>query len=594
MRTHTLHPRQLLSLIAFSAALLVHAQEITVAWAKQWSKPGVQQSAYDIAVDKAGNVYTTGLFNTTMDMDPGAGVANLTSYGSWDAYVVKLDVLGRFVWARQFGGTGDDRGNSVGVDLAGNVFCSGIISATADMDPGPGTFNLTNDGGPGNPEVFVVKLDANGNFLWAGKTGGACNILFSKPDMHTFVGGYTFHTGRFSGTRDMDPGPGTLMMTSQGVYDAYISLWKPDGSLVWAKQLRGSPGGGVTGTGICMDDHYRIYVTGEFSRTVAFDPGPAVANETPPGNDRETFVLKLLTDGSFQWVRRTTGGGCFGSAIAVDRSRNAVYYAGRYTLPTDFDPAPTSYNTLDPFATGNTAFVSALDLDGNFKWAKRAGGTSATASITEMDLDGSAIYVIGYMTGTIRFGPDGDAPNLVSAGSEDVFVASIGARTNQWAHAWRIGSANMDLGRCISAAMRYTLHIGGDFSNSVDFDPDADTYPLTATYMGSFAAKWATRCYTVSDLRVSRGFVMNSRMNLAWTPVNCVVDHYRLSYWKDNETTPTLLDLPANVVDRYSLVGELGTHSYFFHIIPIYPGAVVGDNSNLASISYTYPLVVGP
>jgi hypothetical protein len=51
----------------------------------------------DVALDSAGNVYTTGFFLGTVDFDPGAGTFNLTSAGSGDLFVSKLDASGNFV-----------------------------------------------------------------------------------------------------------------------------------------------------------------------------------------------------------------------------------------------------------------------------------------------------------------------------------------------------------------------------------------------------------------------------------------------------------------------------------------------------------------
>ena len=96
-------------------------------------------------MDGAGNVYTTGWFGGTADFDPGAGTSNLTSVGSKDIFVSKLDSAGNFVYARQLGGTqpGDFRNIPIAVDGSGNVYTTGPFTGTVDFDPGAGTSNLT-------------------------------------------------------------------------------------------------------------------------------------------------------------------------------------------------------------------------------------------------------------------------------------------------------------------------------------------------------------------------------------------------------------------------------------------------------------------
>ena len=117
-------------------------------------------------LDANGNVYTTGFFQGTPDFDPGSGIFNLNSTGGLDVFIQKLDASGNFVWAKQLGDTSSDNANSITVDASGNVYTIGYFSGTADFDPGSGTFNLTSVGGL---DVFISKLDASGNFVWAKK-----------------------------------------------------------------------------------------------------------------------------------------------------------------------------------------------------------------------------------------------------------------------------------------------------------------------------------------------------------------------------------------------------------------------------------------
>src|SRR5205085_2003842 len=113
-------------------------------WARSFTGPAAIFGSA-IAVDFAGNVYTTGFFQQTADFDPGPGAFDLIApSGSNNIFVSKLDTGGNFLWAKQVGGSGaDGSGNGVAVDETGNVYTTGNFSGTADFDPGPGTFNLT-------------------------------------------------------------------------------------------------------------------------------------------------------------------------------------------------------------------------------------------------------------------------------------------------------------------------------------------------------------------------------------------------------------------------------------------------------------------
>ena len=180
-----------------------------------------------LAVDGSGNIYTSGYFNSTIDVDPGPGTLNFTSAGNNDANVVKLDSSGNLAWARQFGGTGSDEGFSVAVDGSGNVYLTGHFSDTVDFDPGGGTLNLTS---AGNTDVYVVKLDSSGNLVWARHFGGSppgCCDFGSGSQWGTSLAvdssGNVYASGIFAGATDFDePGSGTFILTTT-IYDVYAA-----------------------------------------------------------------------------------------------------------------------------------------------------------------------------------------------------------------------------------------------------------------------------------------------------------------------------------------------------------------------------------
>ena len=140
-------------------------------WTRQLGN-GINNFPTSVATDGTESVYSVGMFSGTQDFDPGPGSFNLSSDG-WDVFISKLDSAGGFIWAKKFGGTAsaEDHAHGVAVDGSGNVYTVGTFRYTADFDPGPGTFNLTNRGN--NMDGFVSKLDSEGNFVWAGQMGGS-------------------------------------------------------------------------------------------------------------------------------------------------------------------------------------------------------------------------------------------------------------------------------------------------------------------------------------------------------------------------------------------------------------------------------------
>ncbi|MBK8617477.1 MAG: SBBP repeat-containing protein [Anaerolineales bacterium] len=208
-------------------------------WAKRMGG-GSDDDGTSVAVDSSGNVYTTGWFIGTADFDPGVGTADLTAAGLADVFVSKLDRNGNFVWAKGMGGAGTDAGSSITVDSNGSVYTTGNYAGLSDFDPGPGVADLT---ATGLADVFVSKLDSNGNFVWAKSMGGeiydrgAGIAVDSSGNIYT-TGAFT--TGSYVLNADFDPGPDTAYLTSAGQQDIFISKLDSNGNYVWAKSMGGT------------------------------------------------------------------------------------------------------------------------------------------------------------------------------------------------------------------------------------------------------------------------------------------------------------------------------------------------------------------
>jgi hypothetical protein len=107
-----------------------------------------------VVIDGQRNVYTAGFFYDTAEFNPGGESFSLTTQGSYDAFIMKISATGEFAWARQLGGSGEDRGHAVAV-YQDKVYTTGYFSGTADFDPGAGTHSLTS---AGNWDAFVSQL----------------------------------------------------------------------------------------------------------------------------------------------------------------------------------------------------------------------------------------------------------------------------------------------------------------------------------------------------------------------------------------------------------------------------------------------------
>ncbi len=125
-------------------------------WAKRAGGTGFDQ-VRGIAIDAAGNSYVTGLFVVSAVFGPGeANETTLTSTGSNDIFVAKYNRLGTLEWAKRAGGTTQDDGNAIAIDVVGNSFVTGFFTSSTVF--GPGEINETTLTSAGSLDIFVAKL----------------------------------------------------------------------------------------------------------------------------------------------------------------------------------------------------------------------------------------------------------------------------------------------------------------------------------------------------------------------------------------------------------------------------------------------------
>ena len=364
-------------------------------WAVQIGGTGSIIRSTSIALDAAGNIYCIGYFYATVDFDPGVGTANLTSLGGTDAFVLKLNPDGTFAWVKQIGGSGGQNGWSIAVDANGEISLVGTFEGTADFDPGAGVSTLT---ATGYSDLFVAKLDGNGDFLWAKHMGSPDPQHGMDEEVeHTLDdSGNLLITGWFYFTIDFDPGPGTLNLTASGLTDMFILKLSPSGNLIWAKQVgeRTSSGTGIVlGLGISSDAAEDVYLIGYFEGNTDFNPGSFITSLIASSQD--IFVLKLDSNGDFVWVKKVAGNGDnWGQSIATKPNGDS-YITGGFMGTADFDMGAGDYD-LTATGTSRDIFVQKIDTDGNFEWAFSMGSDYVDyGRAIEVDDNGN-VYTMGY------------------------------------------------------------------------------------------------------------------------------------------------------------------------------------------------------
>ncbi|HOY85609.1 MAG TPA: SBBP repeat-containing protein [Candidatus Syntrophosphaera sp.] len=346
----------------------------------------------DIVLDRFGNIYITGAFWGSVSF----GTTTLTSNGSDDIFVSKLDNNGNFLWAKHAGGAAYDEGHSIALDSSGASYVTGLFHGTADF----GSTSLTSNG---YNDIFVCKIDASGNFVWAKQAGGTG--LDNGYGIAVDNLGNCYVTGSFNDSATF----GSSTLISSGSYDIFVCKIDMNGNWHWVNKAGGT--GADEGKSIAADGEGNIIITGYFGETAWFGTTVFDVNGV-----RDVFICKIDSYGNWLWANQAGGSGDdLSISISVDYNGNS-YVTGCFN-------GTANFGTTSLISSGSSdIFICKLDSSGNNLWAKRAGGTSSEISYS-IAVDGAGnIYVTGYYSGTASFG----MTSLTCSGSYDIFIAKLG------------------------------------------------------------------------------------------------------------------------------------------------------------------------
>ena len=497
----------LLTLLA--SALVSGSFSQTYEWSKQMEGEAGSTSQC-VTVDEESNVYSSGFFIGTADLNPGEELQSVTSSGDYDIFIQKFNSDGDLIWAKNIGGVGRDIGKSIKIDASGNVLITGTFHNTVDFDPSEEVFNLTSDN---NKDVFILKLNSLGNFLWVKQleSNSQANVLSMVTDMS----GQIYLGGTFFGFVDMDPSNIDVFNFASGenTSDMFILKLTSQGDFIWAKQLKGTETSNNDINSIRVDQNENVYLAGQFGGAVDFDPGEEelILESHSGAATTDLFVQKLNADGNLEWVKKYGGPSeDKAKSLALDDEGN-VFVTGTiadsvsFEIQGEIQEIVTEGAGAGPFDSQGVAevFIQKFDNSGNLLWFKHmvGSGQSGVGNTLETDEFGN-LYLSAIITtqGTIDFDP-GEEEYIISgeAGGPNMIIEKL---DNDGELIWiQQYSGDEDVNSSFSFLLQVMdfkvieedeMVLSGFFGGTIDFDPEIGEDYFTASsenFYNSFVLK---------------------------------------------------------------------------------------------------------
>ncbi len=427
---------------------------LSTTYAQNWGASTFSQftnEANDVELNANEEAYIAGYltgetaFNST-NVVPSAS-------GNGDIYVAKYSASGTLIWKKTFGGNYSDRAIDLAVGPDQNIVVTGQFFGTVSF----GSTTLTSVGN--SKDIFIVKLDPQGNVLWARSEGGSMaeNAYGITVDHLNNV----ILTGQFQGTASIGNNSFTSLIdpnTNQYSFDFFISKYDANGNPTWS--LNGAAQYEDRGLAVAIDNQNNIFFTGQFSKTLAF-----ATNTYPNQGYNIGFLCKLNPAGQVQFFNQMKAGMTIPYDLELN-SNNQVFVSG------DFLGNMNYYDSNGPHAFQNPyekqIFIIKTENNGNYLWNYTLGSNNdISARAITVDLHNDA-FITGSFKCDLSQIQDTAQATFNSVGFKDPYLLKI-TNTGQFEYIKHFGGKKDDEGLGIAIKENDKPFICGSFTKDLNF-----------------------------------------------------------------------------------------------------------------------------
>jgi len=415
-----------------------------------------------------------------------------------------------------------ERGQSLVVDKAGNVYITGAFLDTVDFDPSPVATNLIS---VSPNDLFVAKYSPTGLLLWVKQIGNEFNFQESTAILINAEGDL-YLTGTFRGKVDFDVSADTAYLFREvnhpDASSMFIASYDQDFNFLWAKEITGR--GDLRVSAATLSETGDLFISGIYYGPFDFDPSADTmnVNNASNGGGFQPFIASYTKNGAFKWFKDFGGPGICSfnnlmKGISTD-SANNVFLTGTFCGVVDFNPADGQESVLTTGPGGMDSFVAKLDSSGNYKWAFKIEGTGPEEGPAVVSDRNGIVTIAGSFRGNIDFDPSPPTTNHTSVNG-DLFLASYDQSGNLLWVKQISGDSLLTSNHQIELTPGGQLVVSGKFSGWGDFDPsgtikkleaESETDIFIAKYTASGDYLWAKEMGSLAGTEVINSLAADS------------------------------------------------------------------------------------
>ncbi len=309
--------------------------------------------------------------------------------GFHDNWILKLDATGTIEWERSYGFSGHDHSYDILQTDDGGFFFIGFLDITAARADG-----YTEKGNTltrhGVGEFWGTKIDAMGNVEWRKYFGGTNNDR-AHAVVQADDGGFVM--AGFSESDDFD------ISNTKGSYDFWVLKISASGNLVWERSYGGS------GIEISHD----IAKAGDNTYVVTGNTFSTDTDVSKNHGESDIWLIKIDDNGNLIW-ERTFGGTEFDAGQGVRLSSDGGFLISGNSKSTDGD---ASVN-----AGENDLWLVKTDAAGTILWEQTFGGSGLDYGFDVLENRDKSIVLVGETASP-------DFPELLHKGLSDLVVIKV-------------------------------------------------------------------------------------------------------------------------------------------------------------------------